>query len=293
MADKPVLGFIGVGKVGATLARLWFAAGYRVAVVQSRDALKAGELAKRIEAEAVLTYQAVVKAADLVLLTVPDDAIEDVARKLAGANWRGKAVIHTSGARDRSGLEILHQQGAMTGSLHPVFPFADVESAITGLPGHVFAAEVEGEPLRSWLNDLVKSLQGDMLMIPSGEKAIYHSAMVFASNYVVTLYSIAERLLGELGADPVIAQRALSGLLAGTVANIQQKGIPEALTGPLVRQDAGTIGAHLAALEEQGLENLYRELAQQSLPMLKARQIDTRLVETLLRRDEDDAYKRS
>ncbi len=73
--------------------------------------------------------------------------------------------------------------------------------------------------------------------------------------------------------------------------NLEQVGIPDALTGPLVRGDVGTVDAHLAALQayDPMLADLYTRLAYQTLPMAKARGLDTQAIEASLRRKMDDA----
>jgi predicted short-subunit dehydrogenase-like oxidoreductase (DUF2520 family) len=142
---------------------------------------------------------------------------------------------------------------------------------------------------------LVRALDGRIFVIPPDGKAIYHAAFVFASNYVVTLYAIAEKMLVGLGAEREVADNALNGLLAGTVANLRQQGIPAALTGPLVRGDAETIKLHLEALGriDSDLVELYRQLARLSLPMLEARHIDISFVEQILNRESNHASDHS
>ncbi|MBZ0284948.1 MAG: DUF2520 domain-containing protein [Anaerolineae bacterium] len=285
MGDRPVLGFVGAGKVGTSLARLWYNAGYTVKAVYSRTPAKANELAVRVGALVTDSADAVVAQCDLTLLTVTDDAIEIAASSIRASDLTGKAVIHTSGAHDASALRGLAVRMAATGSLHPIFPFADVETAVQSLPGAVFALEAMDERLRSWLERMVAALGGQILVVPPGKKAAYHAALVFASNYMVTLYAIAEGLLHGLGADRATAARALNPLMAGTVANLREWGVPDALTGPLVRGDLSTVAAHMEALAsiDAGVAVLYRDLAQHSLPMLKARQVhNIDLIEQIL-----------
>jgi predicted short-subunit dehydrogenase-like oxidoreductase (DUF2520 family) len=126
-------------------------------------------------------------------------------------------------------------------------------------------------------------------MIPPGGKATYHAALVFVSNYTVTLYALAENLLTGLGAEREAADQALNVLLGATVENLRLKGIPDALTGPLVRGDVGTLAAHLEALKDAQLVDVYRQLARLSLPMLTARGIPTGAVEHLLEQDKNHA----
>lgn len=277
MTSRPLLAFVGAGKVGQTLARLWAMRGYHVAAVASRTPQHAQALAEQVGAQAV-TLEAVAAHADLILLTVPDDQIETVAASLAQQNvGPGRGFLHTSGAHDAGLLAPLAAQGAAVGSLHPAFPFADVELALAALPGSTFAVEAEAQPLRDWAVGLVEAVDGQVLSIPPGGKALYHAALVLASNYTVTLYALAERLLRDLGAERDTADAALNALLAGTLDNLRTRGVPDALTGPLTRGDVGTVAAHVDALthHEPPLARLYLELARFSLPLLQARGLET------------------
>ena len=65
--------------------------------VYNRTAQKAEQLAQDIEAQIVDTPGNAVSDADVIFLTVADDAIEIVANAIAHLNWQGKAIVHTSG----------------------------------------------------------------------------------------------------------------------------------------------------------------------------------------------------
>nr|MCU0465934.1 DUF2520 domain-containing protein [Anaerolineae bacterium] len=95
----------------------------------------------------------------------------------------------------------------------------------------------------------------------------YHAALVMTSNYTVALYAAGQRLLASLGADPSAADSALLALLDATAANIRARGIPGALTGPLLR------GAYLA-------------LAQLTLPLVEASGVDITPIQALLHQKE-------
>lgn len=280
---RPAISIIGAGKVGTTLARLWFKVGYKIEAVYNRSPEKAKQLALDIGARVVNSPGDAVENADIVFLTVPDDAIETVATELQGLNWQGKAVVHTSGVASIDKLAVLAESGAMTGSLHPAFPFADVNSAMENLPGATFAIETNNFLLEQWLGELVTVLNGQVIKIPPGKKAQYHSALVFASNYTVSLYAIARNLLEDLNADSGAIDNALMVLLQATVDNIRKQGIPDALTGPLTRADTGTIDSHLNALDDETLKQAYIALARLSYPMLEQRGINTKTIEEVFR----------
>jgi predicted short-subunit dehydrogenase-like oxidoreductase (DUF2520 family) len=291
MRARPVIGVIGAGQVGQTLARLLFQAGYEVGAIYSRRPEPAEALASLVQSRVTAAPAEVLEAVDLLLLTVPDDAIRSLALQLAHGELEGKAVVHSSGALDSHSLDAVAECGAMVGSLHPIYPFAGVEDALKGLPGAAFAVESDSEVLMDHLGDMIRSMNGTILRIASGEKALYHAALVIASNYTVVLYDIARRLLLSLGPDEAAADGALNTLLAGTAANLRSQGLPQALTGPLVRRDIGTLTAHLAALHryDDQLAALYRELARWALPILEARDLPTDAIEELLNQDERHA----
>lgn len=280
---RPAISIIGTGKVGTTLARLWFKMGYKIEAVYNRSPEKAKQLALDTGARLVDSPGDAVENADIVFLTVPDDAIETVAMELQNVSWQGKAVVHTSGVASIDKLAVLVESGAMTGSLHPAFPFADVNSAMENLSGATFAIETNNSLLEQWLGELVTVLEGKVIKIPPGKKAQYHAALVFASNYTVSLYAIARNLLEDLNADSGAIDNALMVLLQATVDNIRKQGIPDALTGPLTRADTGTIDSHLNALDDETLKQAYIALARLSYPMLEQRGINTKTIEEVFR----------
>jgi predicted short-subunit dehydrogenase-like oxidoreductase (DUF2520 family) len=273
--------------LASVLAQRLHTAGYTIVAVHSRTRSHAALLAGEVGAEIAETPSEVVLAADLTLLTVPDDAILPCCSGVfSGMDCSDKGVIHTSGVHDADVLQPLAARGAMTGSLHPAYPFADTETALAGISGATFAVEAECLRLRDWLHEIVAALEGRVITIPPGGKALYHAALVMVSNYTVTLYAAAERLLVEMGAEPVAAAGALRTLLDATVSNIHQQGIPAALTGPLVRADLGTVQAHLAALatlKDDGFMEAYKSLARLSIPMLVVRGVPEEFIEQLER----------
>jgi predicted short-subunit dehydrogenase-like oxidoreductase (DUF2520 family) len=278
------VGIIGAGKVGGTLARLWSARSHRVGAVYSRSLERAAVLAERVGAQAVSAPELVPAYADLTVIAVPDDVVEVVAAGIAAADWTGKGAVHTCGSKDSAALAVLRERGALIGTLHPAFPFADIETAVSELPGAAFAVEADDPRLRGWLSELVAALDGYPITIAPGQKALYHAALVIASNYAVTLYAAAEALLLRIGADRATADTALNALVGGTVENLRVKGIPNALTGPLTRADVTTIGAHLQALaDDPALADVYTALARLTYPLLEARGLSTEKIELLLR----------
>lgn len=276
---RPKLAFIGAGKVGQTLTRSLYKKGYAITAISSRSRQPAQALSVIVEADLVENPQDVVPNADLIFLTVNDDAIAPIVALLQNEEWENKGIIHTSGAISTDSLKPLEENGAMIGSLHPAFPFADVEVAISQLMGATFATEASHPTLQGWLTTIIQALQGHEIRIPSGKKALYHAALTIASNYTVTLYATAQTLLHQLGADNEAISAALDTLVGATVDNITSLGIPDALTGALVRSDLETIKSHLRAIDDMQLRQAYIILARLTYPMLNQRGVDTVSIE--------------
>lgn len=292
MKSSLSIGIVGAGKVGQTLALLAARSGYRITAVYNRTRYKAAVLAEQLASAWVDEPGKVARTADLTLIAISDDAIETVVSSMIDEDWTGKGVIHTSGAGELSLLDPLARCGAMIGCLHPIFPFANVESSVESFVGVSFGLEAPDSMLRGWLLTLVEDLQGHAILLQPGQKALYHAALAIASNYTVTLYAIAEKLLLKLDAQPDSVQQALVSLMRASLVNLEKQGVPLALTGPLVRGDVKTIQAHLAALDalqQDEVAQVYRLLARLSYPMLAARGINIQLIENSLKQDGNDA----
>jgi predicted short-subunit dehydrogenase-like oxidoreductase (DUF2520 family) len=269
-ADRPRLGFIGAGVVGTVLSGALAGAGYPVAAVYSRSAERRAAAARGARARAVPAAQDVADQADVVFLTVPDDAIAAVA---GGIRWsRNKAVVHCNGAASLDLLAGPRSQEAAVGAFHPLQSFATEEQARRNLPGSAIAIDASTEGLLADLQAMALALGGRPLAL-HGDRAVYHLSAAIASNYLVTLLDLAAGLWGELGLSKEEGLRALLPLVRGTVENLDRVGLPAALTGPIARGDVGTIERHLAVLDRVAPEagTLYKELARRTIPIALAK----------------------
>lgn len=287
--SHPTIGIIGLGKVGETFLHLLNNHGYLIGGVYNRTSEKLSHIKQKRDLISG-TVAEVVEKSDLLIIAVSDDAIESIAGEIANTVSSMQAVIHTSGAKGLDVLEDVRRKGAMVGSLHPVYPFSDVDSAIEGLAGSTFAIEYSASLLQSWLLDIVETLHGQVIVIPEGKKAQYHAALAIASNYMVSLYAIAETMLMDIYDNPIAVKNALDQLMSGTMTNLIQNGVPQALTGPLVRGDVSTLQSHLQALRNDPLlYETYVNLAKLSYPMLRARGTDINKIDNLLKQEEEHA----
>ncbi len=265
------IGFIGAGKVGTALAYCLQIGGYNVVAVASRTFTSAETLSTNVSGcRALLTPQAVADVSDLVFITTPDSAIGAVTSQL---RWRpGQSVVHCSGADSTEILSPARIQGAQVGAFHPLQTFAGVKQAIANIPGSTFAIEAE-EPLYTVLKTMALYLGGYSIKLQQSDKVAYHASAVIACNYLVTLVKLATDLWQDFDVSRSDAVRALMPLLKGTLNNLEAIGIPDCLTGPVARGDAGTVQKHLTALDSAHPEiaALYRQLGLETVPIALAK----------------------
>ncbi|MFC2122421.1 Rossmann-like and DUF2520 domain-containing protein [Bacteroidota bacterium] len=265
------LGFIGAGTVGTALATRLGGKGYQVVAVYSRSHASAERLAQAVDGCRVLDKaQDLADTADIVFITTPDDVIPSVASSL---EWHaGQSVVHCSGADSTASLEPARKMGARVGVIHPLQTFAGIAQAIENIPGSTFALEAE-EPLLSTLKEIATDLEGHWIVLRASDKVLYHAAAVIACNYMVTLVKLATDLWQTFDVPTREATQALLPLLRGTIHNLDTVGIPDCLTGPIARGDAGTVKKHLDALEKSApaVLSTYRELGLQTIPVALAK----------------------
>ncbi len=242
---------IGAGRVGTALGHLLKDAGEQVVTVAAITE-ESREGAERFIPGARITSDIVEAAtpANTIFITVPDDAILEVAGALtdAGAVQPGDRVVHVSGALGLDVLEPAREAGAEVLALHPLQTFVDVEAAIARIPNSVFAITAADEAGRSWARGLVAQLGGRSLDLRPEDKSLYHAGAVFACNLFLAVEQIAQDLLVSVGMREEEARESLLPLVEGTLDNMRRLGPARALTGPVARGDIGVVRDHLAAL---------------------------------------------
>jgi predicted short-subunit dehydrogenase-like oxidoreductase (DUF2520 family) len=210
----------------------------------------------------------------VLLLAVRDDAIGPLAQSLAASKGitAGHTVLHLSGSLGREALEPLEGTGAALGSWHPLQSIADPERAAETFQGAWAAVEGDDRAAAAG-QELARQLGMRPFRLPSTTKTLYHAAAVFASNYLVVVEGIAERLARHAGIPRSDAWSALKPLFLGTTANLAASDPMAALTGPIARGDVDTVRRHLAVLAAEDAR-LYRALGRAALEMAIKRGLD-------------------
>jgi predicted short-subunit dehydrogenase-like oxidoreductase (DUF2520 family) len=215
------IAIVGTGRLGTAVGTALGAAGIEVDGPLGRD-------------ETVSSRSAAV------LLCVPDAQIAAAAAALPP----GRLVGHCSAATT---LAALAPHEAF--SLHPLMTvtaagadFAGATAAIAGAtPRALRTAEA-----------LARTLGMRPLQIDDADRAAYHAAASIASNFLVVVEDLAERLARTAGLD----REPLVALVQASVANWATLGADGALTGPIARGDEETVARQRAAVAERAPADL-------------------------------------
>lgn len=257
---RPITGIVGAGPVGLALGVALSRAGWPVQAIASRDAGRRARFRELVPGvRAFAEAAALVDDVELVILAVPDDVVAGLAGSLR--LYAGQALVHTSGLLGAEAIAPAMAAGTQAGAFHPLVAFADLERAVAALRGATVAIEGDDD-LVVHLGEMAEAIGGVPVRLPPGSKVAYHAAAVLAAGGVDALLDTIREVAAVMGLEEAGALRIYLPLLEQTVANARALGIGPALTGPTTRGDAGTIAAHVAALEAgaPGALPVYRAL---------------------------------
>ena len=245
------IGFIGAGKVGCTIGKHFVEHGYPVKGYYSRSEASASYAAEFTNSQCYLELCDLIKDSDTLFITVPDGAIADVWDHMQQlpADVSGKTVCHMSGSL--SSEIFLRVRPDIAGySIHPLFAISDKTASYKEISKSVFTIEGTDGPKKEALTKLFAFCGNAVESLSAEHKALYHAAAVVSSNFMVGLSYLGSEMLKQCGFSEENASKALLPLMLGTSDNIARQGAIAALTGPVERNDVGTINKHLAAFDQ-------------------------------------------
>lgn len=195
---------------------------------------------------------------ELIILCVPDDAIESVAATIAPRDDR--VLAHVAGSRNLDVLAPHHR----VGSLHPLMALPTGSEA-ERLIGATYC--VAGDEL---VREVALSLAGRVITLRDDQRTIYHAAAVVASNHLVALMGQVRTLAESIG----LTLEDFLPLTEQSLVDVARFGPDDALTGPASRGDMATIDAHLAAIPESE-RSTYVALANAAFELAERRRSQT------------------
>ena len=294
--SKLSVAIVGAGRLGTALGRALAASQYHVSTVVARRkqrALAASRLIASRPCALSIEQLEFLPPTQLLFITTPDDALVDVAARLASTvraaslRRRRTVALHTSGALSSEALAPLREVGFSVGSMHPLVSVSEPLAGAEALRKGFYCIEGDAAATRA-ARHVVRSLGGRSFAINTNDKALYHAAAVMTSGHTVALFDIATQLLSRCGLTLPQARRALLPLLRSTLENLSAQTPPSrALTGTFARADVATVRKHLAALDEQPDNQppdalaVYRLLGRHSLRLAAESGADPRALEEI------------
>jgi len=238
------LGILGGGRAAWAFGSAWKRIGWPLSGVWLRDESHS-HIAELLQTTR-MDMPDLARDSELLLVAVSDRAIDQVAETIPESE---ALVFHASGA-------LLSVRGGFSlhplKSLPPVGTPSDLENTLL-----VF----EGEHRRT--AKLVAAAVGARFCeVAPEQKALYHAAAVFGSNYVAAALDVAERLMHEAGVKN--AREDLVALAQSAIENWRSHTDAKRFTGPAARGDGEVMERHAAALRgDPQVARLYELLAEQ------------------------------
>lgn len=255
------VGVVGTGRAGSVLGAALNRAGHEVVAaygVSDTSRLRAEALLPDVP---LVSVEEVIAQADLVLITIPDDALEQFVAGVVSQGFvtPGQLLVHASGRYGIGVLAAATAVGALPLALHPAMTLTGTSLDLDRLSGAPFGVTAP-EALRPIAEALVVEMGGEPVWVPEESRALYHAALANGANHLVTLVSQSVDLLASAGVEE--PAKLLSPLLYAALDNALRQG-DQALTGPVVRGDASSVAAHIEVIGEISPEarNAYVALA--------------------------------
>lgn len=242
---------LGSGNVATHLGLALKKAGHHILQIWSRNHVNAKKLANKIDAQVAPQLSLINLAADLYILAVSDDAIQEVAKSLP---IHHQLLVHTSGSTD---LAILEGVSSKIGVLYPIQTFSKTKKIdFKKIP---IAIEGNTTGVLQTLMILAKSLSGKVIEMNSIQRTTLHMAAIFACNFTNHLYHIADEILQKQD----LSFDLLRPLIAETAEKVQKYNPSDVQTGPAIRGDQAILNKHIELLKNNpSVLELYQNLSQ-------------------------------
>lgn len=189
---------------------------------------------------------------DLIILSVPDTEIENIALKLSHSIneniIKNKIILHTSGTISFEILKCLEEKGFIIGSLHPYFSFYQVRRDVR-ITDIRFALSCDRKHLKD-ISQMLKKIKISFTYLEDRYKTPYHISAVFVSNFTALILRIACDILKDSAFPKEEIEGFIFSLLDSTLYNLKRFGIDKTITGPAIRRDKRILSIHRRFLKK-------------------------------------------
>jgi predicted short-subunit dehydrogenase-like oxidoreductase (DUF2520 family) len=262
---------IGAGRLGQNLALSLLSATHSKLVnICNRTLQSAHHATNEIGAGQAVAGLVDLSPVRLTFITAPDDDIPTIASRMANGHKisSNEIFVHCSGVLSSEVLTPLQQKGGLIASIHPMKAFRKKHISADAFQKCDCAIEGDDAAVQLLISCFTQ-MGANVFRLNPTKKKVYHAAAVMASNYMVTLAGCAVELLLEAGLTEREAQLLTQHLMSNTLSNLQHVDhVNDALTGPLMRGDVGTIKEHLRVLQSPHIHALYKVAGRATLPLV-------------------------
>lgn len=252
---------IGSGNVGYHLSQRLKEVGHQIVQMYSRTTTKVVRVARVVDAMPIDRFSALTGDADLYIIAVKDDAIQEVAQKMSKYLPVLARVVHTSGTVSS---EVLMPYFKNNGVFYPLQSFSIARLPdFSNLPILVYAGQKE---IQTSLEKFARTVSPKVYVINDEERAKLHVTAVLVNNFTNHLFAIAEDILAQEN----LPNEILLPLIQETVKKIEHIPAKTAQTGPAKRNDQITIQRHLQFLEKyKAYQEVYEVLSESLMEMYR------------------------
>ena len=248
MNDKIVL--VGAGNMATAIAYALKEGGNTPVAVWSRTLESAAMLGDRVGC-AFTDDLASLPAADIVIISVSDSALRDVAAAVA-QRYPDALLLHTAGSIP---METLREAGATRyGVLYPMQTVN--KNNVTSLRNITTFIEGCDDTVTAQIEKIALLVSEKVVYATSEQRCSLHVAAVFACNFPNAVYNMAYELMQRNG----LPFDAMLPLIDEAARKVHRMTPLEAQTGPARRADNNVMNAHKAMLDSE-LANVYETLS--------------------------------
>ena len=248
MNDRIVL--VGAGNMATAIAYALKDGGNAPVAVWSRTLESAALLGGRVGC-AFTDDIGALPAADIVIISIPDNALRDVSATVA-EKYPGALLLHTAGSIP---MDALRQAGAARyGVLYPMQTVN--KNSPVSLRGITTFIEGCNDSVTEQIRQTASIISEKVVYATSEQRCSLHVAAVFACNFPNAVYNMAYELMQRNG----LPFDAMLPLIDEAARKVHRMSPLEAQTGPARRGDENVMNAHKSMLDSE-LASIYEALS--------------------------------
>lgn len=228
---------IGTGNVATVLAKIISQSNHELIMIVGRNKANAKSLAQKLSTIYSTLSDTINPNADLYILSVSDNAIEDVVKKMQLP--QNSIIVHTTGS---ASINILKNS---TNNYGVLYPLQSIRKETNHIPTIPFFIDANNQETKEVLLSFAKSISPFVSEANDTQRLFLHIAAVFVSNFTNYLYAVGENICKKQEVDFSF----LLPLITETALRLTEYSPEDMMTGPAIRNDKNTLEKHRDALK--------------------------------------------